>query len=117
MQAFPQSIYPELVNFGGIRKLSGALDEKSYEVGGMQVETPGGFEYEVTLTNTGEAILLQGKVRIRVRSSTDGKSNHSFVHMKTWVPASKIVCLQFLNGMNGIRRNHMLLMIDSGKLL
>lgn len=63
MQAFPQSIYPELVNFGGIRKLSGALDEKSYEVGGMQVETPGGFEYEVTLTNTGEAILLQGKVR------------------------------------------------------
>lgn len=63
MQAFPQSIYPELANFGGIRKLSGTLDELSYEVGGMHVETPGGFEYEATLTNTGEAILLQGSVR------------------------------------------------------
>lgn len=62
MQAFPQSIYPELVNLGGIRKLSGVLDEKSYEVGGMHVATPGGFAYEVTLTNTGEAILLQGSV-------------------------------------------------------
>lgn len=62
MQAFPQSIYPELANFGGIRKLSGTLDETSYEVGGMHVETPAGFAYNVTLTNTGEAILLQGEV-------------------------------------------------------
>ncbi len=62
MQAFPQSIYPELAAFGGVRKLAGTLDELSYEVGGMRVETPGGFEYQVTLTNTGEAILLQGSV-------------------------------------------------------
>lgn len=62
MQAFPQSIYPELANFGGIRKLSGVLDETSYEVGGMVLETPEGFAYDVTLTNTGEAILLQGSV-------------------------------------------------------
>ena len=62
MQAFPQSIYPELVNLGGSRTLSGVLDEHSYEVGGMHIETPGGFEYRVTLTNTGEAILLRGTV-------------------------------------------------------
>ena len=62
MQAFPQSIYPELASFGGVRKLSGTLDETSYEVGGMRIDTPGGFEYSVTLTNTGEAILLQGSV-------------------------------------------------------
>lgn len=62
MQAFPQSIYPELVDLGGSRTLSGVLDERSYEVGGMHIETPGGFEYRVTLTNTGEAILLRGTV-------------------------------------------------------
>lgn len=62
MQAFPQSIYPELTDLGGSRTLSGVLDEQSYEVGGMHIETPGGFEYRVTLTNTGEAILLRGTV-------------------------------------------------------
>ena len=62
MQEFPQSIYPELVNLGGSRKLSGVLNETSYEVGGMVLQTPGGFEYDITLTNTGEAILLQGSV-------------------------------------------------------
>ena len=62
MQAFEQSIYPELAEFGGVRRLSGVLDEPSYEVGGMVMETPGGWRYNATLTNTGEAILLQGEV-------------------------------------------------------
>ena len=60
MQAFEQSIYPELAEFGGIRRLIGVLDETSYEVGGMVMETPGGWRYNATLTNTGEAVLLQG---------------------------------------------------------
>ena len=62
MQAFEQSIYPELAEFGGIRRLSGVLDETSYEVGGMVLQTPAGWHYSAVLTNTGEAILLQGEV-------------------------------------------------------
>ncbi|MGN0038467.1 MAG: YceD family protein [Coriobacteriales bacterium] len=62
MQAFEQSIYPELAELGGVRRLSGVLDEPSYEVGGMVMETPAGWSYTATLTNTGEAILLQGEV-------------------------------------------------------
>ena len=34
--------------------------------------------------------LLESKTGIRVSGSTDGKCNHSFVHVKTWVLASKI---------------------------
>ena len=42
MQAFEQSIYPELAEFGGIRRLRGGLDETSYAVGGMVLPTPAG---------------------------------------------------------------------------
>ena len=61
--------------------------------------------------------LFQGKTCFWIRSGADGKSNHGLIHMKTRILTSKIICLQLLNGVNSIRGDHMLLVIDSGKLL
>lgn len=60
MQQLLQSIYPELAELGGSRTLTGVLDEPSYNVGGMELQTPAGISYDLTLSNTGEAILLRG---------------------------------------------------------
>lgn len=60
MQELMQSIYPELADLGGSRVLKGVLSEPSYNVGGMELQTPDGISYDLTLSNTGEAILLRG---------------------------------------------------------
>lgn len=62
MKEFKQSIYPELFELGAQRTLEGILDEESYAVGDIFIQTPSGISYNLTLTNTGEAILLQGTV-------------------------------------------------------
>lgn len=62
MHKLPQSVYPELCEFGATRVLQGTLDEASYAVGGLTLATPQGITYDLLLTNTGEAILLQGGV-------------------------------------------------------
>ncbi len=68
MKNFEQSIYPELSELGAQRKLEGTLDEEFYEVGDMRLQTPAGVQYSITLTNTGDAILLQGEVRTQAKT-------------------------------------------------
>ena len=68
MRQFKQSIYPELCELGGFRALKGTLDETSYNVGGTVLDIDGGIDYDITLTNTSEAVLVQGTVRATVRT-------------------------------------------------
>ena len=62
MKEFKQSIYPELVDLGASRNIEGVIEETSYNVGDMCLKTPAGISYNINLTNTGDAILLQGDV-------------------------------------------------------
>ena len=69
MNTFEVSIYPELSALGGFRVLEGTLALASYEVGGQQFALDDGISYELKLTNTGEAVLLEGVVRAHATSS------------------------------------------------
>ena len=60
MKAFEVSIYPELDGLGSIRVLEGTWEEASYTVGGQEFSVPAGITYNIKLTNTGEAVLLEG---------------------------------------------------------
>lgn len=60
MQQIIVSIEPDLVEPASTRSLNGTLDAASYQVGGMQLETPEGIRYELQLANTGEGIVLSG---------------------------------------------------------
>lgn len=61
MQQLVVSIHPDLVEPASTRFLEGTLDETSYRVGGMDLETPDGIQYQLQLTNTGEGIVLSGE--------------------------------------------------------
>lgn len=61
MQQSIVSIQPDLVEPASTRSLDGTLDVTSYNVGGMQLEVPGGIQYHLQLTNTGEGIVLSGE--------------------------------------------------------
>lgn len=61
MQQLVVSIHPDLVEPASTRFLEGTLDEISYRVGGMDLETPDGIQYQLQLTNTGEGIVLSGE--------------------------------------------------------
>lgn len=54
------SIQPDLVEPASTRSLDDTLEVTSYNVGGMQLETPEGIHYHLQLTNTGEGIVLSG---------------------------------------------------------
>ena len=60
MKEFRQSIYPNLEQFGSSIELEGTMNEPEYAVGSMLLKLPKGIEYKITLSNTGEGILLQG---------------------------------------------------------
>lgn len=62
MEPFIVSIYPELTEPASMHTLDGTLPLSSYHVGGMRLETPEGVEYHLQLTNTGEGVVLAGKV-------------------------------------------------------
>lgn len=61
MQQLVVSIHPDLVEPASTRFLEGTLDETSYRVGGMDLKTPDGIQYQLQLTNTGEGIVLSGE--------------------------------------------------------
>lgn len=61
MQQLVVSIHPDLVEPASTRFFEGTLDEASYRVGGMDLETPDGIQYQLQLTNTGEGIVLSGE--------------------------------------------------------
>ena len=60
MKEFRQSIYPNLEQLGSSIELEGTINEPEYAVGSMLLKLPKGIEYKITLSNTGEGILLQG---------------------------------------------------------
>lgn len=60
MDPFIIDMPEELGQLSGMHVLSGTLPETSYAAGAEVFETPQGIDYELTLTNTGEGILLQG---------------------------------------------------------
>ena len=61
--------YPELSELGAFRVLKGTLDETSYRRGAEVLETPDGISYDLTLTNTGEGILLSGTASCTAHAS------------------------------------------------
>ena len=61
MQQLVVSIHPDLIEPASTRFFEGRLDEASYRVGGMDLETPDGIQYQLQLTNTGEGIVLSGE--------------------------------------------------------
>ena len=61
--------YPELSELGAFRVLKGTLDETSYKRGAEVLETPEGIFYDLTLTNTGEGILLSGTASCTAQAS------------------------------------------------
>lgn len=62
MEPFVIELPDEVKQLSGMKELSGTLGETSYRSGAETFETPNGVDYALTLTNTGEGILLQGTV-------------------------------------------------------
>ncbi len=62
MQEFLVSVYPNLSSIGSSLSLKGKLPESSYEYAGMTLSLPSGISYDLTLTNTGEAIIAMGHI-------------------------------------------------------
>ena len=69
MEQFRVELQPDLDQVAGTRVLEGTLETEGYRVGSEQYLTPNGVDYNVTLTNTGEGILLQGSVRCDVQGT------------------------------------------------
>ena len=59
--------------------------------------------------------LLQGKACGITGCGTHGQGDQDLINVKTWVFASEIFGLQLLDRMDGIRRDHMLLMVNSSQ--
>lgn len=63
MQSLIVSIRPELEEIGGCKTVAGKLAEPSYAVGPDTYPLVDGVDYDIVLTNTGEAVLASGIVR------------------------------------------------------
>lgn len=61
MQQLIVSIHPDLLEAASTRFIEGTLGVTSYHVGGMDLQTPDGIQYQLQLTNTGEGIVLSGE--------------------------------------------------------
>lgn len=60
MEPFVIELPDEVGELSGMSTLAGTLKETSYKSGAEVYEIPRGIDYDLTLTNTGEGILLQG---------------------------------------------------------
>lgn len=70
----------------------------------------------MSLASTEIRDLFQGKACGIAGCGTHGKGDQDLINVKTWIFASKIFGLQLLDRMDGIRRDHMKLVIDSCQL-
>ena len=70
----------------------------------------------MNLASTEIRDLFQGKACGIAGCSTHGKGDQDLINMETWIPASQIFGLQLLDRMDGIRGDHMKLVIDSCQL-
>ena len=68
MDSLIQSINPDLIELASQRNISGVLKNAAYSLGGISFKPENGISYELTLTNTGEAILIQGNIKGRIRT-------------------------------------------------
>jgi uncharacterized protein len=63
MQPFIVNLHPQLIASGQVLSLAGTLDEAEYRVGLDTYSLEHGIDYDVVLTNIGDAILLTGMAR------------------------------------------------------
>ena len=70
----------------------------------------------MSLASTEIRDLFQGKACGIAGCGTYGKGDQDLINVKTWIFASKIFGLQLLDRMDGIRGDHMKLVIDSCQL-
>ncbi len=70
----------------------------------------------MSLASTEIRDLFQGKACGIAGCGTYGKGDQDLINVKTWIPASQIFGLQLLDRMDGIRGDHMKLVIDSCQL-
>jgi uncharacterized protein len=63
MQSLIVSLHPELDEVGGCKTIAGRSDESSYDVGPDTYPLVDGVDYDIVLTNTGEAVLASGIAR------------------------------------------------------
>lgn len=65
MEPFVIELPDEVKQLIGMHSFNGTLKEAFYNSGSEKFETPDGIDYNLTLTNTGEGILLQGTASAR----------------------------------------------------
>lgn len=70
----------------------------------------------MSLASTEIRDLFQGKACGIAGCSTHGKCDQDLINVKTWIFASKIFGLQLLDRMDGIRGDHMEIVIDTCQL-
>lgn len=62
-------VHPELDEFGAVLSRNGVLPVPSYHLGEESLATPNGVSYELSLSNTGEGVLLSGRAFADVHGS------------------------------------------------
>lgn len=60
MEPFLVEVLPALGEQGAVLSRAGTLPEPGFAYGAEQLATPDGIAYDITLTNTGEGVLLSG---------------------------------------------------------
>lgn len=71
LEPLPIKVLNNLAHTGDSESYTGTLALTVLDVGSRHFEVPQGIDYTVTLTNTGEAILLSGNAQARLHSSCD----------------------------------------------
>ena len=66
-----RQVLPRLTNTGATDQAVGVLDVQSIDIGHRHFDVPEGIAYDVSLVNTGEAILLSGRATAALGTSCD----------------------------------------------
>jgi uncharacterized protein len=69
MESILIDLDPSLEQTGGYALLSGTLDWTSYDVGGLDYDVVTPLNYNLTLSNTGDMLVLHGKLTGRVNGT------------------------------------------------
>lgn len=69
MKSLMVELDPQLEQPGGYSWLEGVFDETSYEVGGMTFHVADELRYDLTLSNTGDMIVLRGRLQGKVEGT------------------------------------------------
>lgn len=65
------SLDDRLASAGDTWQYAGHLDEPGYELGDREFALPGGADYDLVITNTGEGVLATGMLRAHVVGTCD----------------------------------------------